>query len=61
MDAIEKALRGTLYEDIVRALFYGEQTSVIMCLECGNSRGRPDPFLEILLTVKGMKDLQQSL
>lgn len=32
-----------------------------MCLECGNSRRRPDPFLELIVEVKGKKGLEQSL
>jgi hypothetical protein len=49
---------GTPYESLIRELFYGEQTTVIMCLECGNSRRRPDPFLEYLIDVKGRKGLE---
>lgn len=58
LDAIEQALMGTPYESLIRELFYGEQTTVIMCLECGNSRRRPDPFLEYLIDVKGKKGLE---
>jgi hypothetical protein len=34
---------------------------VIMCLECGNARRRPDPFLDLMLTVKNFKNVEKSL
>ena len=61
IDAIDQALSDTPYESLVRELFFGQQTTVIKCLECGNSRGRPDPFLELQLAVKNMKNVEQSL
>lgn len=32
-----------------------------MCLECGNDRRRPDPFLDLMLSVKGFKDVGKSM
>ena len=52
---------GTPYESLIKELFFGEQTTVIMCLECGNDRRRPDPFLDLMLGVKGFKDVEKSM
>jgi ubiquitin C-terminal hydrolase len=61
VDAIEQALSGTPYESLIRELYFGELTSVIMCLECGNARKRPEPLLDLMLTVKGFKNVQESM
>lgn len=34
MDAIEQSLFGTPYESLIRELYYGQQNTVITCMEC---------------------------
>ncbi len=53
-------MTGTPYESLIKELFFGMQDTVITCLECGKSRRRPEPFLDLMLNVKGSKDVQAS-
>ena len=61
MDAIEQALSGTPYESLVRELYFGQINTVIMCLECGKARKRDEPFLDLMIDVKGIKGVEDSL
>jgi len=60
-DAIETSLNGTMYDGLIQELYFGTQTTLITCLQCGNSRSRPEPFLDLPLKVSGMKGVEESL
>lgn len=40
VEAIEAALAGTMYESLIRELYFGQYDTVIMCMECGEGRRR---------------------
>ena len=60
-EAIEIALSGTVYESLIQELYFGQQNTVITCTQCNQSRKRPEPFLDLMLTVKGNKGVEQAL
>ena len=60
-EAIETALKDTIYESLVEEMFFGVQTSFIICTECGNSRDIREKFLDLPLHVQGVKGVSESL
>lgn len=60
-EAVEKSLSSTSYDGLVQELFFGNQNTVLTCLQCGKSRKRPEPFLDLPLQVKGIKGVNESL
>lgn len=60
-EAIEKALSKTPYDSLVQELYFGHTNRVITCTLCNESRKRPETFLDLMLTVKGMKGVKESL
>ena len=60
-EAIETALKDTIYDSLVEEMFFGVQTSFITCTVCGNKRDVREKFLDLPLQVQGIKDVNDSL
>lgn len=61
MDGIESAMTGTTHESLIREVFFGMLDTVVICCECQVSRKRPEPYLDLMLNVKGFKNIEESL
>ena len=51
-DAIERSLKFTDSEDLIRSLYEGYFTDYVKCLNCGYESKRSDSFLDLSLTVR---------
>jgi ubiquitin C-terminal hydrolase len=60
-EAIETALSGTAYDSLIQELYFGHQNTVITCTLCNQSRKRPERFLDLMLSVKNNKGVEQAL
>ena len=60
-EAIEVALKGTVYESLVEEMFFGVTTSYITCPECGNAMTVREKFIDLPLHVEGFKGVGESL
>jgi len=60
-EAIEEALKGTLYESLIEEMFFGVAHQFITCSECGNASKVTEKFLDIPLFVDGIKGVHDSL
>ena len=60
-EAIEESLKGTVYESLVEEMFFGVNTSYIVCPECGAVIKVDEKFIDLPLHVQGIKGVHQSL
>lgn len=60
-DTIERSLKDTPYEALIDQLYRINVYNRIICEECGASRKREEKDLDLMVSVKGMKGLDESL
>lgn len=61
LDRIENLLRGTTRKYLVHSVFGGQTCSQMVCTECGKVKNKIEDFLNLSLTVKDIKSMQESL
>lgn len=60
-DLIERALKDTVYESLIEDLYRGVLSKLIICEECQLSRKREEKFLDLVIQVKGLSGVAESL
>ena len=60
-DLIERALKDTVYESLIDDLYRFTLSNMIICQQCGVSRKRDEKFLDLVIQVKGIQGVGQSL
>jgi ubiquitin carboxyl-terminal hydrolase 40 len=60
-DAIEKSLKGTKEENLIKEIYHGTVLNQIKCLFCGFVSERGEEFLDLTVFVKGFSSLEESL
>mmetsp|Transcript_33660 Transcript_33660/g.51962 ORF Transcript_33660/g.51962 Transcript_33660/m.51962 type:complete len:205 (+) Transcript_33660:5767-6381(+) len=61
LDRVEQGLKHTSRKHLLRSIFGGTTCSQLICNECGKVKNRIEDFLNLSLTVKGIKSMQDSL
>ena len=61
LDTIEKELRGTVAEHILKEEFYGTEIAQIICQECEHVSERSQQFHAVPVKVQGRKNLKDCL
>ena len=60
-DLIERALKDTVYESLIDDLYRFTLSNMIVCQQCGISRKSEEKFLDLVIQVKGVKGVKESL
>ena len=61
VEALETALKGTVYESLMDEMFFGESISYITCGCCGHQRSVNEKFLDLPIQVQNLKGVAESL
>jgi ubiquitin C-terminal hydrolase len=61
LGVLDRALKGTVFENLVSDTFKGIKSDVLQVPEHNFSKSRDEDFADILLQVRGMPDLETSL
>ena len=60
-DRLENALKPTPRKYLLESVFQGKSCNQLVCKECGKTRNRIEDMLNLSLTVKDLKSVEQSL
>lgn len=60
-DLIERALKDTVYESLIDDLYRFNISNLIICQQCGISRKSEEKCLDLIIQVKGIKGVAESL
>lgn len=60
-DALEKCFKGTQHVKFIPDLFFGKQSSYVLCDECSHKRSQVEDFLQLNLQVSNLKGVHESL
>ena len=60
-DLIERALKDTVYESLIDDLYRFTLSNMIICQQCGISRKNEEKFLDLVIQVKDLQGVGQSL
>jgi hypothetical protein len=61
LDTLERALKDTPSERLVKENFRGSAVNYVSCLECNGSRETPSPFFDLMVQTKNIATLDESL
>lgn len=61
LDKLEQSMKDGPMRNLVKSIFLGQSTSIMLCSNCGNTRMNHEDFSTLNLQVKNQKDIYSSL